>query len=166
MYKFLAAVLRNEFSRSKWQAIVTISKRINRTLEVILASGIVALFVYLIYNYVPVLQNKRWTAIVILVCLGLAAKCLLAAARRFHQSTLADIYAVQEQTSRDLDFLSKGMELLTLLMGRCDALYFLLDNRSWHDHELAGVAIHKSEIRYHEAELYNTFRDRLGSNAR
>ena len=30
---------------------------------------------------------------------------------------------------------------------------------------MAGTAIHKDEIRYHEADIYNTFRDHLGSTA-
>ena len=61
--------------------------------------------------------------------------------------------------------MAKRIELLTLLEGRCDALYFLLENRSWNGHPLMGTAIHKDEIRYHEADIYNTFRDRLGSTA-
>ena len=52
-----------------------------------------------------------------------------------------------------------------MLEGRSDALYFLLENRSWNDHPLAGIAINKDERRYHEADAYNTFRDRLGSTA-
>lgn len=48
-----------------------------------------------------------------------------------------------------------------MLEGRSDALYFLLENRSWNDHPLAGIAINKDERRYHEADIYNTFRDRL-----
>ena len=52
-----------------------------------------------------------------------------------------------------------------MLEGRSDALYFLLENRSWNDHPLAGIAINKDERRYHEAGAYNTFRDRLGSTA-
>lgn len=165
MYKFFTAILRNESSRPKWQPIVSVFQRINRSLEVILGSGIVALLIYLVYNYVPILENKRWTAIVILFCLVLAAMWFLAAAKRLHQATLAEVYAAQEQTIRDLDHLAKRIELLTLLEGRSDALYFLLDNRSWNDHEMAGIAIHKSEIRYHEADLQNTFRERLGSTA-
>jgi len=165
MYKFFTTVLRNEFNRSNWQPIVSVFQRINRSLEVILGSGIVALLVYLVYNFVPILENKRLTAIVILVCLVLAAIWLLAAARRFHEANVAEVFVAQEQTGRDLDHLSKRIEHLTLLEGRSDALYFLLENRSWNDHPLAGIAIHKEEIRYHEADIYNTFRDRLGSTA-
>jgi len=94
--------LANEFSRPNWQPIVSLFLRINKTLEVILGSGVVALLVYLIYNYVPILDNKRWTAIVILAFLALAAMWLLSAAKRFHRSTLAEVYGAQEQTSRDL----------------------------------------------------------------
>lgn len=165
MYKFFTAVLRNEFSRPNWQPLVSLFRRINKTLEVILGSGVVALLFYLIYNYVPILDNKRWTAIVILSFFALAAMSLLSAAKRFYRSTLAEVYGAQEQTSRDLDHLTKRIELLTLLEGRSDALYFLLESRGWNDHPLAGIPIHKSEIQYHEADIQNTFRDRLGSTA-
>jgi hypothetical protein len=90
---------------------------------------------------------------------------LLTAVKRFHGATLDEMYRAQEQRHRDLDHLAGLIERLTLLAGRSDAFYFLLENRSWNDPPMAGTAIHKDEIRYHEADIYNAFRDRLGSEA-
>lgn len=163
MYRFCLAVLSNEFSRPKWQPLVNVYRKINRTLEVLLGSGIVAGIIYLIYNYVPILGNKRWAAIVILVGLVLLAVWCLGAIKRFHKDTLAEVYKAQEEMNRQLETSSKRIEFLTLLLGRSDALYLMLDNRRWRDNDNAGVAIAKSEIKYHEADIYNTFRDRLGS---
>jgi|GEM_PF-3415887 len=163
MYKFCNAVLSHEFSRPKWRPVSSLYQKINRTLEVILGSGIVAGLVYLIYQYVPILDHKRWAAIVILICLVLAAMWLLAAAKRFHEATLAEVYAAQEQTDRDLGLVARRIEHLTLLEGRCDALYYLLENRSYTDHPLAGIPIHEREIKYYEGDIQNTFRERLGS---
>ena len=92
MYKFFTTVLRNEFNRPNWQPILSVFQRINRSLEVILGSGIVALLVYLVYNFVPILENKRLTAIVILVGLVLAAIWLLAAALRFHEPNITEVF--------------------------------------------------------------------------
>jgi len=164
MYKFFTAILCYEFSRPEWQPIVRVLQKMNRLLDIFVGVGIVAGLVGLI-KYAPILQNKRWTAIIILVVLVLFAMWLLAAVKRFHRATLDEMYAAQEQTHRDLDHLARLIERLTLLEGRSDALYFLLENRSWNDHPLASIAIHKDEIRYHEADIYNTFRDRLGSTA-
>lgn len=175
MYKFCIAVLSHEFNRPKWQPVVSIYRKVNRTLEVILGGGTVAGLVYLIYNYVPVLDTKRWTAIVILAGLVLLAAWFLGAVKRFHRNTLAEVYnaredtlgevyKTQEEIDRQLEASAKRIEFLTLLEGRSDALYLLLENRSWSDNDNAGVPIAKSEIKYHEADIYNTFRDRLGSN--
>ena len=164
MYQFCLAVLSNEFSRSKWQPLVNVYRKINRTLEVLLGSGIVAGIVYLIYKYVPILDNKRWAAIVILVGLALLAGWFLGAVKRFHKDTLAEVYKTQEEMNRQLESSAKRIEFSSLLLGRSDALYFLLENRSWNDNDNAGVPIAKSEIKYHESDIYNTFRDRLGSN--
>lgn len=131
--------------------------------------------VYLIYNYVPILDHKRSAAIVILAGLLLLAAWFLGAVKRFHndtiaevykerQDTLAEVYETQEERNRQLQNAEKRIEYLSLLLGRSDALYFLLDNRRWNDNDNARVAIAKSEIQYHEADIYNTFRDRLGSN--
>ena len=164
MYQFCLAVLSNEFSRSKWQPLVNVYRKINRTLEVLLGSGIVAGIVYLIYNYLPILDNKRWAAIVILVGLVLLAGWFLGAVKRFHKDTLAEIDKAQEEMNRQLESSAKQIEFLSLLLGRSDALYFLLDNRRWKDNDNAGLTLAKSEIKYHEADIYNSFRDHLGSN--
>jgi len=164
MYKFCVAVLTNEFNRPKWKRLVSIYQKINRTLEIILGGGTVAGLVYLIYNYIPISDNKRWSAILILAGLVLLAAWFLGSVKRFHENSLDETYKAQEELNRKLEWSAKRIEFLTLLEGRSDALYLLLDNRRWSDNENAGVAIAKSEIRYHEADIYNTFRDRLGSN--
>jgi hypothetical protein len=164
MYQFCLAVLSNEFSRVKWQPVVSLYRKINRTLEVILGGGIVAGLIYLIYNYLPILDHKRWAAIVILTGLVLLAAWFLGAVKRFHKDTLAEVYKAQEEMNRQLESSAKRIEFLSLLLGRSDAPYFLLDNRRWNDNDNTGVAIAKSEIQYHEADIYTTFRHRLGSN--
>ena len=164
MYQFCVAVLSNEFSRPKWQPVVSLYRRINRTLEVILGGGIVAGLIYVIYNYVPIADHKRWAAIVILTGLVLLAAWFLGAVKRFHKNTLDEVYVAQEEMTRQLESYAKRIEFLSLLLGRSDALYLMLDNRRWKDNDNAGLAIATSEIRYHEADIYNTFRDRLGSN--
>jgi hypothetical protein len=80
------------------------------------------------------------------------------------QRHASEIYKSQEEMNRQLEFSAKHrIELLTLLLGRSDALYFLLDNRCDSDNDNAGIAIAKNEFRYYEADIQNTFRDRLGS---
>jgi hypothetical protein len=163
MYKFFTAVLRYEFSRPKWQPIVSGLQKTNRLLDIFLGVGIVAGLVGLI-KYAPILENKRWTAIILLAFLVLFATWLLAVVKRFHKNTLAEIYKAQEEMNRQLEFSAKNrLELLTLLLGRSDALYFLLDNRTDSDNDNAGIPIAKNEFRYYEADIQNTFRDRLGS---
>src|SRR5205809_1128594 len=94
-------------------------------LKVLLGSGIVAGIVYLIYTYVPILDNKRWAAIVILVGLVLLAGWFLGAVKRFHKDKLAEVNKAQEETNRQLESSSKRIEFLTLLLGRSDALYLM-----------------------------------------
>jgi hypothetical protein len=165
MYQFCIAVIRNEFSRPKWQPVLSIYRKLDRTLDLLLGLGAVGGILYLIYKYVPILDNKRWTAIVILAGLLVLAAWFLGAVKRFHKSTLVEVYKAQEEMNRQLEASAKRIEFLTLLLGRSDALYMLLDNRRWNDNDNdnAGVAIAKSEVRYHEADIQNTFRERLGS---
>jgi diguanylate cyclase (GGDEF)-like protein len=84
--------------------------------------------------------------------------------QRINASTRIEPNDAQEGARTELEASAKRIEFLSLLLGRCDALYFLLDNRRWGDNDNAGIAIAKSEIQYHEADIYNTFRDRLGSD--
>jgi hypothetical protein len=183
MYQFCMAVLSHEFSRPKWQPIVSVLAKVDRTVEKILGGGIIAGLVYLIYQYVPILGHKRWAAITILAGLLWLATWFLGAVKRFHESKLADLHKAQEDTlaevqrlhaevyqaleemNRQLESSFSRIEFLTRLQGQSDALWCLLDNRRWRGNDNEGIPIAKSEIGYYEAAISNTFRDRLGSKA-
>ena len=54
-------MLRNELNGPVWRRIVRFLKRLNWIVDLILGGGILALLLYLIYLYVPIASNKRWT---------------------------------------------------------------------------------------------------------
>jgi len=71
MWKFCIAILSQEFRRSEWQPVMRVVRKLTWILDLLLGTGLVAGILALIYVYVPIASNKRWTAIVILAGLVL-----------------------------------------------------------------------------------------------
>src|SRR5437899_131001 len=117
MYQFCIAVLSHEFSRPRWQPLVSLHQKINRTLEVILGGAVVAGLVYPFYQYVPILDHNRWAVMAILAGLLVLGACFLGTVNRFHKDTLAEVYRAQEEMNRQLESSATRIEFLTLLLG-------------------------------------------------
>jgi hypothetical protein len=164
MWKFCLAVLNQEVKRSKWQPLLRVYRRLNRLLDVLLGLGVVGGSLYLIYYYVPIATNKRWTVIVSLAAIVTFLAWFITAVKRFHKATVSEVYAAQESITNEYADCANKIESLTLLLGRCDALCFLLENRSWKDNPNTGVPLAIEEIKYHEADLWNTLQDRYGTD--
>jgi len=151
---FFAAVIRNELNGPVWRRIVRFLKRLNWFVDLILGGGILALLLYLIYLYVPIASNKRWATIVILTCLVLLLSWFIRAVKRFHRTTIDEIYLAHQAITKRYADCADRIELLELILGRGDSLYFLLDNRRWN----GGSLLSKEEIEYYEADVHNQLR--------
>lgn len=98
-------------------------RRLNRLLEVLLGLGVIGGSLYLVYYYVPIATNKRWTVIVSLAAIVTFLAWFINAVKRFHKATVSEIYSEQDGITNEYADCAKTIELLTLLLGRCDALY-------------------------------------------
>jgi len=71
--------------------------------------------------------------------------------KRFHRTTIDEIYLAQQAITKRSADCADRIELLELILGRGDSLYFLLDNRRWN----GGSLLSKEEIEYYESDIHN-----------
>jgi hypothetical protein len=109
-----------------------------------------------IYRLLP---GAAWIVIVLLLAIVFLL-LLLDGARCLHARTIREIYMVQAEIIKEYADSFDKIELLTLFMGRFDAIGSLLDNRRWKDS--AGPPLSKPEIQYQEADFHNKLQDYFG----
>ena len=161
MWRFWRDVLAFEFARPGWRVFIVAHKVAHKLSEFILGMAFSALIILLIYWYVPVASNKRWTAIVVLCGSVLILVWLLRATKRYHFAVLAEAYKAQEQVLIEYTQSNTNIQWWMLFKGRYDGLYSLLDLRCWPGN--AGAPLTASEIQYLEADLHNKIQDHFGS---
>src|SRR5437762_5676197 len=97
MWRFWRDVLACEFVRPGWRFLIVAHKIVHRLSEFIVGMAFSALIFLLIYWYVPIANNKRWTAIVVLCGVVFILIWLLRATERYHFAVLAQAHKAQEQ---------------------------------------------------------------------